>query len=363
MPRERKLLLALLALVVVLALVWFGKDWLPGEAPPPPPPPVVTPAAKPAAPPQATASATDALIGQVFEATGITRSIDAMQQRIGVSIETFGAYLRLGPEQQQMIHAAQLEAFPPDALRDRLQQRFKAQFNEAQLRALLADFSGPVARRMKELAAAGESDEQSFVRFVEQMRTQPLGDKRQALLQRLDRAIGAGQWAVEMTLDSARAMLQAASAAGGKRVADVEGELATLRATLEPRIRESFVNRLAHAYRDATDDELAALAAIYESPEGKWYTENVWQAMREHFQDGQQRFAGRLAEVFASQPSPPAQAAVAPPGPPAAEGPGSGDAGSPAQPVRRHARWHRDARACLQYERPADVARCAEKYF
>ncbi|MCM8594734.1 hypothetical protein [Accumulibacter sp.] len=356
-------MLALLALVVVLALVWFGRDWLPGEPLPPTPPPVVTPAPKPAATQQATAPAPDALIGQVFEATGISRSIDAMQQRIGVSIETFGAYLRLGPEQQQLIHAAQLEAFPPDALRDRLQERFKAQFNEAQLRTLLADFNGPVARRMKELAAAGASDEQAFVRFVEQMRTQPLSDKRQALLQRLDRAIGAGQWTVEMTLDSARAMLQAASAAGGKRVADVEGELATLRATLEPRIRESFVSRLAYAYREATDDELAALAAIYESPEGKWYTENVWQVMREHFQDGQQRFAGRLAEVFASQPRPTAQATAQPPGSPEAGSPSGEETGTPARLVRRPTRWHLDARACLQYERPADVARCAQKYF
>lgn len=363
MPEKRRLLLALLALVVVLTLVWFGKDMIPGEPSPPPPSPSATPVAKPANGPQATAPAPDALIGQVFEVTGLARSIDAMQQRIGASLESFAAYLRVSPEQQQLIHSAQLEAFPPDALRDRLQQRFRAQFNEAKLRAVLTDFSGPVGRRMKELSAAGERDEQAFLHFAEQLRIQPPADKRKALLQRLDGAIGASQWAVEMAVGSTRAILPAAAAAEGKRVADLEGQMAGLRATLEPLIRESFVSRLAYAYRDATDDELAAFAAIYESPAGKWYTDNVSQAMREHFQGGLERFAGRLAEVFASQKRPAAEATTAPPGPSATAAQSGDEAGSAPGQVRRHARWHLDARACLQYERPADIARCAEKYY
>lgn len=364
MREKRWLLLDLLALVVVLTLVWFGKGMILGEPSPPPPSPAATPVPKPANGPPVTAPAPDVLIGQVFEATGVAQSIAEMQQRIGVALESFGASLRLRPEQKQLIYSAQREVFPPEALRHRLQQRFRTQFNEAQLRAVLNDFSGPVGRRMSELSAAGEKDDQAFLRFVEQSRIQPPADKRKALLLRLEGAIGAGQWAAEMTLSSTKAMLEAAAASEGKRVMDVEAQMATLRSTLEPRIRESFASRLAYAYREASDDELAAFAAIYESPASKWYADNVREATREYFQGGLERFAGRVGEALASQQRPAVQVVAGPTGPLAAAAPSSeGDARSTGGSARRHARWHLDARACLQYERTADIARCAEKYY
>lgn len=365
MPMDRKILLGVLALVVIAAAVWFGKDLLPGDPPPPPPlpPPQV---AAPAPAPQASAAAVnrEALIDEALEATGMNKAVDQIQEQMTAGMDA-GGQGKLKPEVRALLRKTMLESFPPDSLRQRLRERFAADFNEPHLRALLADISGPVAQRMIALEAQGGDDEAGLTQFLEKQRQTPLPEPRQALFRRLEAAVGASRQATEITLVTARAMMQGAGAAGGQSVADLEGELAKMRATLEPRMREGLLLSLAYTYRDASDEDLAAYAAIYESPHGKWFMDNIYQALREDFQANSERFGSRLTELIEAQRGP-ARAPGSAPGVASASGAaadGEGEAAPAAAQARPHRRWHLDARACLKYERNADVIRCAEKYY
>lgn len=363
MPMERKILLGVLALVVIAAAVWFGKDLLPGDPPPPPPlpPPQI---AAPATAPQASAPAVnrEALIEEALEATGMNKAVDQIQEQMTAGMDA-GGQGKLKPEVQALLRKTLLESFPPDSLRQRLRERFAADFNfnEPHLRALLADISGPVAQRMIALEARGGDDEAGLTQFLEKQRQTPLPEQRQALFRRLEAAVGASRQATEITLVTARAMMQGAGAAGGQSVADLEGELAKMRATLEPRMREGLLLSLAYTYRDASDEDLAAYAAIYESPHGKWFMDNIFQALREDFQANSERFGSRLTELIEAQRGPATAPGIASASGKAADG--QDEAAPAAAQVRPHRRWHLDARACLKYEQNADVIRCAEKYY
>lgn len=353
MPMDRKVLLGVLALVVIAAAVWFGKDLLPGDpaTPPPLPPPQVSAPAQPAAA-QAPAVDKPALIEEALEATGMNKAVDQIQQQMTAGMDAVGQD-KLKPAMREMLRRTMLESFPPDSLRQRLRQRFADDFNEPHLRALLADVSGPVAQRMMALEGASGNDPQGMVRFIQQLSEKPLPEPRQALLSRLEAAVGASRQATEITLVTARAMMQGA----GQAPANLEAELDKMRAAVEPRMREGLLHNLAYVFRDAGDEDLAAYAAIYESPHGRWFMDNVYQALREDFQANSERFGTRLSELIEAQRG-------AGPAAKQASGEPAEAADMPAdRQARPHRRWHLDARACLKYERSADVIRCAEKFY
>lgn len=365
MPMERKILLGILAVVALIAAAWFGRGLLPGESQQPPPPPqaAASPAAStaPAAATAARIANPEALIDQALEATGMNRSVDQIQQQMGAGMDASGAGGGLKPEMRALLRKTMLESFPADSLRQRLRERFKAGFNADHLRALLADISSPAAQRMMALegkAVEGARDEQSIALFTQQLRETPLPEPRRAMLRRLEAAVGASRQATEITLVTARAIMQGA----GKPAGDLEGEMAKMRASLESQMREALLVNLAYVFRDANDEDLAAYTAIYESPHGQWFMDNVYQAMREDFQVNSERFGARLAELVQKQ----RELAAAP----AEEGSaGAGEATrvaageAPRGTTRPHLRWRQDARACLNLERDLDVIRCAEKYY
>jgi hypothetical protein len=120
---------------------------------------------------------------------------------------------------------------------------------------------------------------------------------------------------------------------------------------------------MAYTYRQASDEELTAYTALYESPHGRWFTDNIFLALRDGFQADSERFGARIAELAQQMRAPSATKSTTQAA--AGQGEAAPEAEAPAAaPVARpHRRWHQDARECLKHERDRDVIRCAERYY
>jgi hypothetical protein len=356
-----KVLIAVLGLVVLVAAVWFGKDLLPaGETPPAP---------APASTPQQAGAATlsdqdrDALIGQALEATGMNRAVDQISQQMTEGGDASGAAEKLPPEVLARIRQAMLESFPAEPMRERLRQRLRADFNEPYLRALLADVGKPAVQKLIALESNPAPSRETLTAFAEEQRQAPPPPARAELFKRLEAAVGATRQASEIVLVTARAMMQGAASTGGGQVPDLEGKLGQLRANLEPTLRDNLLLSMAYTYRQASDEELTAYTALYESPHGRWFTDNIFLALRDGFQADSERFGARIAERAQQMRAPSATKSTTQAA--AGQGEAAPEAEAPAAaPVARpHRRWHQDARECLKHERDRDVIRCAERYY
>lgn len=358
-------LIAVLGLLVLGAALWFGKDLLPaGDTPP-----AAAPAAQQAGAPKSPDQEKDALIGQAMEATGMNRALDQISQQMADGADASGASARLPPEVLDKLKQAMRESFTAESMRERLRQRLRQDFNEPYLRALLADIDKPEIKNVLAMEGHHAPSRETLMAFAEELRQAPPPPGRADLIKRLEAAVGATRQASEIVLTSTRAMMQGAASATGQGITDLEDRLGQLRAQLEPTLRDNLLLSMAYTYRQASDPDLSAYTTLYESPHGRWFTDNVYLALRDQFQADSEKFGAHVAQL--------AQAAgagqAAPSAPPAAAGGAVADAAlqpataapAPAATAgaRPHRRWHKDARECLKYEKDRDVIRCAERFY
>lgn len=367
MDKRTKILLAVLALVFLGAVLWFGLGMLPAESPAPapssPPVPVAAPAPQPAPPaPAVSEQAADALIEQALEATGMNRAVDQINAQMSQGGDSAMAGRQVSPKVLAMVTQTMRESFPPQAFHDGLRQHFREAFNGDHLRALLADVSQPAAQRLIALESAPQPTQATLIAYAQQLQAQPLPPERTALLQRLEAAVGASRQATEIVMVTARAMMEGAGAASGQGMRDMEGRMAQLRASLEPQLLESMLLSLAYTYRQASDADLANYIAVYETPHGKWFTDHVFQALKDQFEAGSKDMGTRVVALAEQARS---QAGATPPAiQPETQAPKEVAETMVEQPATRpHKRWHLDARECLAHETNRDIIRCAERYY
>lgn len=369
MEKREKILVGVLGVVAVAAAAWFGLGMLKSDkgAPAAPPPP--TPIA--AAPAHAGgAQAPDALIEQALEITGTLKSLDRISEQLA-SRDSFAAYEdKVGPEVREAISKALLESFPPETFRQAMRAAFKTDYNEAYLRAMVADASQPAIQKLIALEASSQPKPEELAAFVGKLQQTPLPPGRLQLLGRLDDAAGISRQTVDIALLTAKSMMQGLSTESGHSMAEATDKIEAMRAQLGEKMRQAILFTLAYLYRDVGDTDLAAYAKLYESPHGAWFIGKVYQALRGEIQAGSERFGARLPELARQFKHAPASATV-PAQPPAmaeagAEADTAGEAHAapvPQSHVRPHRHWRQDARKCLELGDNKKIMRCAEAYY
>lgn len=374
-----KVMLAVLGLLVLFAAYWYGKDLLPTGDAPPASAPATTPgqASAPPSPEQAKAT----LVGEALEATGMNRALEQISQQMMEGGDASGSADQVPPEVAAKLRQAMRESFPAEPMRERLRQRLLTDYNEAYLRALLDDVKKPEIQSLIAMESAHAPSRETLLAFAEEQRQAPPPPARAELLKRLEAAVGATRQASEIVMTTARAMMQGVANASGRPAPALEDKMAQLRATLEPTLRENLLLSMAYTYRQAKDENLSAYTAMYESPHGRWFTDNVFLALRDEFKFDAENFGARVAQLtqeaggksatqspsqaasapVAALPEQPAAQATAQPAAQAEAGEAAGPA--PAPTVRTHRRWHKDARECLKKGDDRAVIRCAERYY
>lgn len=371
MEKREKILVGVLGVVAVAAAAWFGMGMLKSgadkpAAPPPPTPIAAAPSAAPAAAPSQ--QAPEVLIEQALEITGTLKGVDRLQEQLSAKESLAAMSDKAGPEVGEAVTKALLDAFSPEAIRNRMREVFKADYNEAYLRAMIAAAGAPEMQKLIHLEAGSQPKPEDVMAFMRQIQSKPLPPARLQLLQRLDAAAGISRQTTEIAILTAKAMMQGMSAASGKSMAGVDAQIERARAQMGEQMRQAIQISLAYIYRDVGDQDLANYAALYESPHGAWFMGKVYQALRTEIQAGSERFGARLPELIAMAKHAPAPSAAAQPAMAEEEAAAGADheagpAPTPKAHVRAHRRWQQDARECLAKGDNMQIIRCAETYY
>ena len=205
-----------------------------------------------AAPPATPDAATLGVADELLEASGLSRQLESVAARIRDDLRRRHA---ASPEAADAIDRSSARAFDAERLR-------------AAVRAALAWFRSPLARRVValELEAAEPGRATELRAFVAGLAARRPSAARIALLARLDDAGLATETSLDVTLAVVATVARALEAS-----AALEPRLLELRARAYDRMREVTLLGMLFAYRTLADGELARLVAFVESAGGQWF--------------------------------------------------------------------------------------------
>ncbi len=338
---KKQILTLVGGVIVVCAAGWFGLQYFEDAGPPPAPPPKPQPvtAAKPpgaakAAAPVDERAARDKLIQDLMAASGLRQQLSQLPDKLLAGVRQSGKpQTKASPAVIKTIETAVTESFTAQGFHDRVSASLKKNFDEKRVQALLKDYSTPTAKRMIELqqAPASQAEFAQFARSAAATRPTP---ERAGRIKRIDAATRASNLAIDIALSSMKGVALGGGGAG--KAAAVDKAIEKQRASATNTIRNATLLNLAFSYRNASDDELDAYAAFYETEDSKWLTGIVYTAVLEEVQSDSAQAGERIGA----------------------------QAGKPA-PIERASRGTRsraDARSCLDLATNRAIMKCAEQY-
>jgi Domain of unknown function (DUF4124) len=162
---------------------------------------------------------------------------------------------------------------------------FLPQVDRTNLEATAAFLRTPLARKIValEIASSEPGVQQRVVEYAAALKATPPTERRVELIQRLDWATGSTEISADLIAAVARGITMAVSAAGPPeqrlRPGQIEDRVAQTRARANNGLREVQTASTMYAYRDLTDDELAAYVLFSGSEAGRWYNAAIRKAM------------------------------------------------------------------------------------
>ena len=332
---KKQLPLIVGGLIVLAAACWFGWQYFMEEPAPPPAPP--KPALKPvpkAPSPAELAKARDKLIEDVLAASGLKQQLAQLPQRLVAGLTQAGKQQKKASAATvQAIEMAMARSFTAEGFQNRVSADLSKNFDQKRMQALQKAFSTPAARTMVELERAGQAPE-DLAKFAQGAVATDAA--RVALVKRIDAATRASELAVETAFVSTKALSQGLAGEGTPRAAAMDKSIEKQREAQTRKIRDATLLSLAYSYKDASDADLEKYAALYETPDAKWFYGLVYDSLLEEVKAASTEAGALIAELKGKS----------------ATG-GAKHAGS---------KSGADARSCLRFATNAEIARCAEAY-
>jgi hypothetical protein len=191
------------------------------------------------------------------------------------------------------------------------------------LEATAAWLRTPLARKVValEIASAEPAAQQRVAEFVAALTSNPPTQRRAELVRHLDWATASTETSADILAAVARGITMAVSAAGPAeqrlRPGQIEDRVAQVRARANEGLREAQMASALYAYRDLTDDELAAYVLFSASEAGRWYNVAMRKALVSALNRAVEQTATELVRTVPlerwAHAAPPAQAGSAVP--------------------------------------------------
>lgn len=304
----------LLGGIGVLVLAAAGAAWYfigQQEAPPPAPlarvqplKPALKPASKPASPPVAQAplpQTPDAAIAEVTARSGLDgfaknyraatlQSIDASAQAGGKLDSTDAHALREAAER----------ALAEDKINNLLAGELKRSYDPTQFGRFIELLRQPINEKMTKLEAQAPQPE-AVKRYMEGLKAKPPTQARRDLIQRVDLASGASEWAADMSVVAVRSIAEGALAASGQASKDALADVERAMGQVRRQMQEQVHGMLFYTYREASDADLKQYAEMLESETGRWGTTMIANALRSVIQSTGRDLGNEIAAAAATR--------------------------------------------------------------
>ncbi len=209
----------------------------------------------------------------------------------------------LDPEVNAALADAFQRAFATRAVKRDVIRAIEAHYDPKLAQAYLAQLDTPLARKMAELEKRpGQADQrQTFIEFLGALREKPASPKREALVERLDRANRATDFSVDLQVALFKAVFTAVDPIMEPEMRLGEGEmekmLKEVRQSLEEEIRQRTRASYLFAFRDVSDEELEHYVELAESEPNRWAIQLLGNALLSALNQGGERAALLMEEA------------------------------------------------------------------
>jgi hypothetical protein len=245
---------------------------------------------------------------EIFRLSGLEAQIGALDRVVAASLVP--NLQRVPAAQADVVRDAVLRAFSAPVIQQDVSARLAKANDPQQAAATLRWLRSPLGRRVTELETHASSAEgvQALEAFAQQLRSHPPDETRLALARALDQAIGQTDFAVEVSLASARAAMSALGAAlpQEKRLEPdkIEAAIEAQRQRLHQQLAMASLASTLFTYQNLSNAELESYVVFARSDAGRWYHGVVKQALLEMLTDVSSRMGRTVATALRSAPAP-----------------------------------------------------------
>jgi hypothetical protein len=245
---------------------------------------------------------------EIFRLSGLEAQIGALDRAVAASLVP--NLQRVPAAQADVVREAVLRAWSAPVIQQDVSARLAKAHDPQQAPATLRWLRSPLGRRVTELETHASSAEgvQALEAFAQQLRSHPPDETRLALARALDQATGATDFAVEVSLASARAAMSAVGAAlpQEKRLDPdrIEAAIEAQRPRLHEQLAMASLASTLFTYQSLGNSELETYLAFARSDAGRWYHGVVKQALLEMLTDVSSRMGRTVATALRAASAP-----------------------------------------------------------
>lgn len=244
---------------------------------------------------------------------GLWEQLDQIPAAIGAEVKrrtAKGSGATLAEDAANAIADAFLQTFSAERMQVATRAVIARDLPREQLSPLLEWFDSPLGREIQQAQVASDSRTASkgFEVAIKDgsaafAKAPP---RRQALLQRVERAVDAGGAAARFVLGSGMAAAQAMATAGNdpQSVEQARQELESARPQLENQYRLINTVLSVSVYENLTDDELTRYVEFLESPAGRQFQAVAIRGVEEAFRDAGAAAGRELAKRLPARQAP-----------------------------------------------------------
>jgi hypothetical protein len=245
---------------------------------------------------------------EIYRLSGLEAQVGALDRVVAASLTP--NLQRIPAERAALVRDAVLRAWSTPVLQQDVVARLAKVHDPQQAAATLRWLRSPLGRRVTELETHATSAEgvQALEAFSQQLRSHPPDQTRLALARALDQATGATEFAVEVSLASARAAMSAVGAAlpEEKRLepAKIEAAIESQRQRLHDQLAMASLASTLFTYQSLSNSELESYLAFTRGDAGRWYHDAVKQALMGMLTDVSGRMGRTVATALRAAPAP-----------------------------------------------------------
>lgn len=243
---------------------------------------------------------------EIFRSSGLEAQLASLDQVVSASLAPNLANV---PESQAaVVRRAVLSEFNAPVLQQQVESRLAKRYDPTQAAATLRWLRTPLARRITQIEIEGASAEslKGLAEFAQTLQSMPPTHERLALALDFDRATGWSEFALEVSLASARAAMTAMSVVRPDeprlRAKEIEAAIDAQREKLRVGLEQASLLSALYVYRNLTDAELQTYLDWARSDAGRWYHGAVRQTLLEVLTEVSARMGHTVATALRAAP-------------------------------------------------------------
>jgi hypothetical protein len=245
---------------------------------------------------------------EIFRISGLEAQLGTLDQVVAASLAP--NLQGVPPAQAQVVQRAVLSEFNAPLLKQQVESRLAKVHHPAHAAATLRWLRSPLARRITALEVAASSAEsvREIERFAQNLPAQPPTPARVGLAREFDRATGWTEFALDVSLASARAAMTAIAAVRPDeprlQPQQIEQAIASQRELMRNGIEQASLVSALFVYRSLSDTEFEAYIAWTKTDAGRWYHGVVREALLEVLTEVAGRMGRTVAAALRAAPAP-----------------------------------------------------------